>query len=60
LRVACSGANWRFQWQSDRVDTSEQVGDKTHLEVFANAEAAEARFEQYDLEGVAFDYDVLE
>ena len=39
------------------VDTSKQVGDKTHLEVFANAEAW---FEQYDPEGVAFDYDVLE
>ena len=41
------------------VDTSKQVGDKAHLKVFANPEAAEAWFEQYDPEGVAFEYEVV-
>ena len=42
------------------VNTSKQVGDPEHLKVFANADAAEAWFEQYDPEGVAFEYEVLE
>jgi hypothetical protein len=41
------------------VDTSKQVGDKDHLRVFANAEAAEAWFEENDPEGVAFEYPVM-
>ena len=39
------------------VDTSKQVGDRDHLKVFANADAAEA---WNDPEGVAFEYQVLE
>jgi hypothetical protein len=42
------------------VNTSKQVGDKDHIKVFANADAAETRFEQNDPEGVAFEYEVLE
>jgi hypothetical protein len=41
-------------------DTSKQVGDRDHLKVFANADAAETWFEGNDPEGVAFKYDVLE
>jgi len=41
------------------VDTSEQVGDTNHLKVFADAAAADRWFAKYDLEGVAFEYDVL-
>ena len=41
------------------VDTSKQVGDPDHLKVFANADAAEARFAENDAEGVAFDYEVI-
>ena len=41
------------------VNTSKQVGDPDHLKVFANADAAEAWFEQNDPEGVAFEYEVL-
>ena len=40
------------------VNTSKPVGDKDHLKVFANADAAEAWFA--DREGVAFEYEVLE
>jgi hypothetical protein len=39
--------------------TDKQVGDKAHLKVSANPQAAEACFEQYDPEGVAFEYEVL-
>jgi hypothetical protein len=42
------------------VDTSKQVGDPDHLKVFADADAAEAWFEENDPEGVAFEYEVLE
>ena len=42
------------------VDTRKQVGDRDHLKVFANADAAGAWFEENDPEGVAFEYEVLE
>ena len=42
------------------VNISKQVGDKDHLKVFANADAAETWFEENDPEGVAFEYEVLE
>jgi hypothetical protein len=42
------------------VNTTKQVGDKDHIKVFANADAAETWFEQNDPEGVAFEYAVLE
>jgi hypothetical protein len=42
------------------VDTSKQVGHRDHLEVFANADAAEAWFAENDPEGVAFEYEILE
>ena len=42
------------------VDTSKQVGDRDHLKVFANTDAAEAWFAEHDPEGVAFEYEVLE
>jgi hypothetical protein len=42
------------------VNTRKQVGDPEHLKVFANADAAETRFEENDPEGVAFEYEVLE
>ena len=42
------------------VDTSKQVGDRDHLKVFANADAAEAWFAENDPEGVAFEYEVLD
>jgi hypothetical protein len=42
------------------VDTSKQVGDRDHLKVFANADAAETWFAANDPEGVAFEYEVLE
>ena len=40
------------------VNTSKQVGDKDHIKVFANQDAAETWFEQNDQEGVAFEYEV--
>jgi hypothetical protein len=42
------------------VDTDKQVGDKGHLKVFGNADAAEVWFAENDPEGVAFEYEVLE
>ena len=42
------------------LDTSKQVGDRDHLKVFANVDAAEAWFAENDPEGVAFEYEVLE
>ncbi len=42
------------------VDTSKQVGDKSHLKVFATAEAAQAWFDENDPEGVAFEYPVTQ
>ena len=37
---------------------SKQVGDRDHLKVFANQEAAQAWFEEHYPEGVAFEYEV--
>ncbi len=42
------------------VDTSKQIGDRDHLKVFANADAAQTWFAENHPEGVAFEYDVLE
>jgi len=42
------------------VDTSKKVGDRDHLKVFANENAAEQWFEENDPAGVAFEYDVIE
>ena len=42
------------------VNTSKQVGDKDHLNVFANEDAAETWLQENDPEGTAFDYEVLE
>jgi hypothetical protein len=42
------------------VNTSKQVGDRDHIKVFANLDAAEKWFEENDPEGVAFEYEVLE
>jgi hypothetical protein len=41
------------------VDTSKQVGDKDHLKVFADADAAFGWLAAHDSEGVAFEYAVL-
>jgi len=40
------------------VNTGKQVGDRDHLKVFANADAAATWFEKNDSEGVAFEYTV--
>jgi hypothetical protein len=40
------------------VDTSKEVGERDHVKVFANEDAAETWFEENDLEGVAFEYRV--
>ena len=42
------------------VDTSRQTGDAEHLKVFADEDAAEAWFRENDLEGVAFEYPVIQ
>ena len=42
------------------VDTSKQVGDKDHLQVFASEDAAETWLQENDPEGVAFEYEVKE
>ena len=42
------------------VNTSKQVGDKDHLKVFANEDAAETWLQENDPEGVAFEYEVLD
>jgi hypothetical protein len=42
------------------VNTSKQIGEKDHVRVFENVDAAEKWFEKNDPEGVAFEYDVLE
>jgi hypothetical protein len=42
------------------VDTGKQVGDRNHLKVFANEDAAETWLQENDPEGVAFEYEVLE
>jgi hypothetical protein len=41
------------------VDTSKSIGDRDHLKVFANRDAADALLAENDPEGVAFEYDVL-
>ncbi|MBT1517234.1 hypothetical protein ACF1BQ_027790 [Bradyrhizobium sp. RDT10] len=41
------------------VDTSKQVGDADHLRVFATRDVADAWLEEYDREGVAFEYPVI-
>ena len=41
------------------VDSRKGVGDKDHLKVFANLDAANRWFEENDPEGVAFEYEVL-
>ena len=41
------------------VDTSKEVGDPDHIKVFATADAAATWFEENDLEGVAFEYELL-
>ncbi len=41
------------------IDTSKQVGDKDHLKVFADEEAAQRWFAEHDPEGVAFEYQVV-
>jgi hypothetical protein len=35
------------------------VGDRDHLKVFANRDAADAWFAKNDAEGFAFEYDLL-
>jgi hypothetical protein len=42
------------------VDISKQAGDRDHMKVFANEDAAETWFPENDPEGVAFEYVVLE
>jgi hypothetical protein len=41
------------------VDTSKQVGDVDHLRVFANPDAADEWLSESDIEGVAFEYEIL-
>jgi hypothetical protein len=41
------------------VDTSKEVGDRDHLKVFANEDAADEWFKENDPEGVAFAYVVI-
>ena len=40
-------------------DDRAEVGDRNHLKVFANADAAAAWFAENDSEGVAFGYEVI-
>jgi hypothetical protein len=40
------------------IDTSKEVGDRDHFQVFANEAAANAWFAENDPEGVAFEYEV--
>jgi hypothetical protein len=40
------------------VDTTRQVGDRDHLKVFADEDAAEKWFADNEPEGVAFEYTV--
>jgi hypothetical protein len=42
------------------LDADRQVGDPGHLKVIAKADTAETWFEENYLEGVAFDYEVLQ
>jgi hypothetical protein len=40
------------------VDTNKEVGDRDHLKVFANRDAADEWLKDNDPEGVAFGYEV--
>jgi hypothetical protein len=42
------------------VNTSKRIGDKDHIKVFANVDAAETWVRENDPGGVAFEYEVLE
>jgi hypothetical protein len=42
------------------VDARKQVGDKDHIKVFANQDAARKWFGEHDREGVAFVYPVIQ
>ncbi len=42
------------------VDTNKEVGDRDHLKVFSNPDAAEEWFKENDPEGVAFGYEVID
>jgi hypothetical protein len=42
------------------LDTSKQVGDKDHLKVLADQDAAEMWLQENDPEGVVSEYEVLE
>ena len=41
------------------IDTSKPVGDPHHVLVFADQDAANAWFKEFDPEGVAFEYPVI-
>ena len=41
------------------VDTSKQVGDPEHINVFATTDAADTWLEENGPEGVAFEYEVI-
>jgi len=41
------------------INTSVTVGDREHVKVFADEDAADKWFKQYDPEGVAFEYPVI-
>ena len=41
------------------VNTSKQIGDAVHIEVFANQDATETWFKDNDYEEVVFEYEVL-
>ena len=62
--MAGIASRWNRQGNSNDsliyIDTSKQVGDKDHLKVFANEDAAETWLQENDPEGVAFEYEVLE
>ena len=42
------------------LDSSKEVSDVDHLKVFATPELADEWFKENDLEGVAFEYEVME
>ncbi len=41
------------------VDTNKEVGDRNHLKVFADPDAANEWFKDNDPEGIAFGYEVI-
>jgi len=41
------------------VDTKKEVGDRNHLKVFADPDAANEWFKDNDPEGIAFGYEVI-